>query len=233
MADKMGHIVADRASEIVQATNTLTALLGERFPVSAEEVIGAPVWETLQKIKRAAVQCSRECEEVRRDILLPPGDYKEIDVEQLVRDVADGLRAKIGSRDVRLVGPPETNHRLHTFASDVKHVIEEMLSNAIESSKPKGVVEVDVRKGLSGFTVDVVVTDKFNSMDWNIVKQTLHGEKLTERPNAGWGLALARTVAQSLGASLTVSASSGRTALTLRLPMTAEDLERVGEPRRQ
>jgi len=151
----------------------------------------------------------------------------DVDLTNLVRDVAETHRAALEKAGLSLELQLEPGVRVETDAARVKQVLENLLTNARKYT-PSGCVTVSLKKDATlrpgavdgGATIAVIDTGpgiepsqrehvfaEFTRLDPSVAS------------GAGLGLAISRMIVQLLGGNLTLDSEIGRgSAFTLRLP---------------
>jgi signal transduction histidine kinase len=155
-----------------------------------------------------------------------------IDMTDLVRNIATGMRAAEAQRDIELrIGP------LPAAAADpalIKQVLVNLLSNAFKFTRfvPEAVIEITGQQGDSEHTYCVrdngAGFDMANAERLFTIFQRLHGDRDFE--GTGVGLSIVQRIVERHGGAISAEAAVGKgAAFTFTLPATGKTKEARAE----
>jgi len=231
----LGRALARQREFVADASHELRAPLTRlhtRAQLLARQRPGSLAPATAGELE-LLVTGSRELAEVMDDLLLsasldPSAAGRDrIDLAALAEEAvqAERQRAEQGQLTLELRRPAEPIE-VYGSASPLRRVLSALLDNAIGHSSPGGSIQVALRSGSHGRTVELVVTDSgvgFDPADRRRIFERLirggegHGRRF------GIGLALVRNVVEGHGGTVSAVGRPGEGAeFTVLLPVAEE-----------
>lgn len=223
VADQVAKVTADGIGDILQGLERLGALLSDRYQLDPGEDADDPVCAALKSVRQAALDTSRRCA-VEREALTPDtGEVAEVRIDDLVREVLNWLRPGILFKHLAIDGPGDTDETVRTFRDEMRMILEELLSGAIESSKPASGLSIAVSRDSDGQAVRLVVRDSAEPLSAEVVQRINKAEPFKPTADRAWGLSLAQRVARSIGTRITVEPRKNGNTCTLHVPVIADE----------
>jgi len=132
----------------------------------------------------------------------------DIAAHELVDGVLQALASVIDEADCTVVAPIDTTPRIFADRRDARHLVNELVSNAVKFSGRGGTVRLEAK--LVGDDVVFTVDDDGPGMDADEVAQAFDpfyrapGAAMSSTPGLGLGLPIARTLARRNGGDITI-----------------------------
>ncbi|MEO8910941.1 MAG: HAMP domain-containing sensor histidine kinase [Gemmatimonadaceae bacterium] len=166
-------------------------------------------------------------------------EQRETDIVATVRDVFNGYEAGAAQKGIALtLDTPQDTVPVKTDAGHVRHVLENLVSNAIKYTPPGGAVAVGVKTadGPGNAAPHIAISVRDNGPGIPLAfRERIFDEFYRapssdpEVPGSGLGLAISRRIAHMLGGDISLSdAPEHGSIFTLLLPMS----EQLGDPSR-
>jgi signal transduction histidine kinase len=141
-----GRLAASIAHEINNPLSSVMNLLYLLQTPLENDAVGYGYLATAQKELQRVADITRQTLAFYRESTRPV----EVDVCALAREVEDLFSAKLRSSGIRLRMELDCSARPSAFAGELRQVISNLLSNAIDASPPGGVIRLRVRRESSG-----------------------------------------------------------------------------------
>ena len=179
----------------------------------------------LEEVARMESQLSEVAEITRIGSRLPAEHQEPVPVNGLLEQIAERFRMREGSLTFVVEQPAEIV-TVHASAARLTQVLENVVDNAVSFSPDRGCVRVALSRAASGEAVIRVrdegpgipeahrarIFDRFFSY-------RPQGGRRPDRPHAGLGLAIAKTIVEGYGGSVAAENNTDRGAtFTVRLP---------------
>src|SRR5262245_78229 len=144
--------------------------------------------------------------------LLPPAG-EELDAGRLIRDVVENMRVVADEKMVTLTADRVVPCRVVSDGRLVRRVLYNLLDNAIKYTDPGG--RVEVTSAADGGSLTVTVSDTGIGIPPEHLSHVFERfyradpARAGDRPGAGLGLAICRSIVRTLGGSITLKSSPG------------------------
>jgi PAS domain S-box-containing protein len=221
-----GRLAATVAHEVNNPLEALTNLIylaahTENIPTQAAAYL-----------KTADEELSRIAHIVRQTL----GFYREsvhprqTDLSQLLKEVLDLYRSRAASRHIQLTHAAPTGLTVLAIAGEIKQVLANLISNAIDASPAGSSIDTDVKA--AGEFVEITVTDHGTGIDSSHLGR-LFEPFFTTKAEVGTGLGLwvSKGIIDKHHGKLTVSSDTtpGRSGATfsIQLPLNGQPLQTV------
>jgi len=140
-----------------------------------------------------------------------------VDLEHVLRETAEALRATDAGRNVSLsLPPPGTLHAIRGDRDHLKQVAWNLLLNAVQATRGQGKVEIrgaDSRLGRSGDVVIVEVVDDGVGISPEDLPRIFEPFFTTKERGTGLGLAMVHKVVEAHGGHIEVESEPGHGAV--------------------
>jgi heavy metal sensor kinase len=222
---EMRQFTADAAHELrtplaVIRSEAEVALRADRTPDEYRRVI-ENLLDEATRLGGVADQLLFLC---RQDAGLLPPVREELDAGRLVREVAENMRVVADEKGVTLSADQVTPCRVVSDGRLVRRVMYNLLDNAIKYTDPGG--RVEVTSAADGGTLMVTVSDTGIGIPPEHLSHVFERfyradpSRAGDRPGAGLGLAICRSIVRTLGGSIALESSPGAgTTVRLTLPL--------------
>jgi len=227
--EEVRRFTADAAHELrtplaAMRTEAEVALRSPRSP----ERDGHVLEDLLEEIERLTRLVSHLLFLCREDTGISVGDFRPVQLDDVVRDVGEHMQVAAREKAVKLVVDLRKSCRVSGDADRLRQLFFNLLDNAIKYTPPDGKVTVQGEPSNGQVCVTVADTgigipadhlphvfDRFYRVD---------PARSPETDGSGLGLAICRSIAEAHGGRLEIDSIYGSgTRLTLTLPMLRED----------
>lgn len=146
-------------------------------------------------------------------------NVEQLDLNDLVGEILDGNGGELRRKDVQLTFSAATLPQIRGNRAMLRHALENIVSNAIQSLPDHGELNVETRR-LDQGTVEIVVVDTGSGMT-PAAARNLFRPFFTTKPNGiGLGMSLAKRILNRHGGSIDVENTKGRgTKVIMTLPL--------------
>ena len=155
-------------------------------------------------------------------------NWEEVDIDELLADVARVIRVKAQEDSIALHVPAPTHYRIVADQRALKQILLNLLSNAVKFTPPHGNVEILARMSNGRLFISIcddgigIPKDKIDKLGQPFVQ--VENQYTKFHKGSGLGLAIARSLATMLGGDLTIFSTPGDgTTVTVSLPLQTMD----------
>ncbi|HJZ91806.1 MAG TPA: heavy metal sensor histidine kinase, partial [Gemmataceae bacterium] len=224
---EMRQFTADAAHELrtplaVIRSEAEVALRADRTPDEYRRVI-ENLLDEATRLGGVADQLLFLC---RQDAGLLPPVREELDAGRLIRDVVENMRVVADEKMVTLTADRVVPCRVVSDGRLVRRVLYNLLDNAIKYTDPGG--RVEVTSAADGGSLTVTVSDTGIGIPPEHLSHVFERfyradpARAGDRPGAGLGLAICRSIVRTLGGSIALESSPGvGTTVRVVLPLDA------------
>jgi signal transduction histidine kinase len=219
----VGHLSASIAHELNQPLGAiLNNVEAAVMLVDAGVSNGRELKAILGDIKRDDQRASEVIKRLRHLLTRGTVDPREVDVNEVVREVFDILSALAAARDVKLGGKlAQQRLRVRGDRVQLEQVILNLLVNGIEAiaGAPNGAREIDCRSWASDGQALISIRDSGPGIPSDHLEQLFEPFFTTKGDGMGMGLCIARTIIEAHGGKISAETRPSGAVFHISLPM--------------
>lgn len=222
--EKMAELGRLSAGVIHELNTPLSVIVSAAQMILREEQLSDFVAEMVARINEEAQRLSQMTRGIMSFARREEGSADQIDINQLIREVAGLLRYEIQKRSVLLVEEPDYRIPLMVIEKNrLKQVLINLITNALQAMEEGG-GELTLKTLLVGDQVEIEVRDTGPGIPADLLPVIFNAFFTTKPSDEGTGLGLfvTRNLIHAMNGAIDVSSREGEGAVfTIRLPIPA------------
>ena len=223
---QMGEMINMIAHQWRQPINTLSVIGIELEMKSSLNILDVKEIETQAKSIQKIVQDMSKIIDDFLNFGKNSGKKIEFTIKEVINDVLSIIKAQLITHNINTIIDIQDNIVLHTYKSDVMHILLNLISNALYvlDDRKENDKKIWIKSYKKGNYVYIEVEDNAGGIDEKIIDRIFEPYFTTKgKKGTGLGLYMSKRFANRLNGDLWVENSQNGAKFTLKIPIKEED----------